>query len=158
MKKSGLLIALVLLAATATKGMFMVPNKVPADRLIPICETYLKENPEDAHGYYTLGRIHYLVFANRSLKIEVNKTSPKPQLLPDWRIESPGSAAKAGKDPVKGKVFGGYGADTDIIIASAKAYIAALNRMVTRLGTKYSRGTGGPSTLTTQHDAETVDA
>jgi 2-isopropylmalate synthase len=33
-----------------------------------------------------------------------------------------------------GRFFGGYGADTDIIIASAKAYLAALNRLLTSLG------------------------
>jgi 2-isopropylmalate synthase len=35
----------------------------------------------------------------------------------------------------EGRTFGGYGADTDIIVASAKAYVAALNRMLTVLGT-----------------------
>jgi 2-isopropylmalate synthase len=32
------------------------------------------------------------------------------------------------------RVFGGYGADTDIIVASAKAYLAALNRMYAEIG------------------------
>ncbi|REJ73494.1 MAG: 2-isopropylmalate synthase [Acidobacteria bacterium] len=73
------------------------------------------------------------------------------------RIESvPPRAARvaADKDPAKGKIFGGYGADTDIIIASAKAYLAAVNRMIAALGTKYSRGEGGPATLVTQHDEQ----
>ena len=30
--------------------------------------------------------------------------------------------------------FGGYGADSDIIVSSVKAYVAALNRMISRLG------------------------
>ena len=47
----------------------------------------------------------------------------------------------------KGRVFGGYGADTDVIVASAKAYLAALNRMLTAIGTKYTAGESGPSTL-----------
>jgi 2-isopropylmalate synthase len=33
------------------------------------------------------------------------------------------------------RTFGGYGADSDIIVASAKAYMAALNRMIAILGT-----------------------
>ncbi len=37
-------------------------------------------------------------------------------------------------DPDTGRSFGGYGADDDIIVASVKAYLAALNRMVARLG------------------------
>ena len=28
------------------------------------------------------------------------------------------------------RTFGGYGADTDIIVASAKAYLAALNKLI----------------------------
>jgi 2-isopropylmalate synthase len=39
-------------------------------------------------------------------------------------------AAAQGDD----RSFGGYGADTDIIVASAKAYLAALNRLLTSLG------------------------
>jgi 2-isopropylmalate synthase len=31
--------------------------------------------------------------------------------------------------------FGGYGADSDIIVASAKAYMAAINRMIAVVGT-----------------------
>ncbi len=52
---------------------------------------------------------------------------------------------ESGDEP--GKIFGGYGADTDIIVASAKAYVAAINRMLNALGTKYSRAEGGPSVL-----------
>ena len=57
------------------------------------------------------------------------------------RIKSPTSGRG------KGRVFGGYGADTDVIVASAKAYLAALNRMLTAIGTKYTAGEGGPATL-----------
>jgi 2-isopropylmalate synthase len=39
------------------------------------------------------------------------------------------------KDREDGKIFGGYGADTDIIAASAQAYMAALNRMLAARGT-----------------------
>ncbi|MFW5708656.1 MAG: 2-isopropylmalate synthase [Chloroflexota bacterium] len=34
----------------------------------------------------------------------------------------------------QGRSFGGYGADSDIVVASVKAYLAALNRMVAVLG------------------------
>lgn len=62
------------------------------------------------------------------------------------RIQSP--AADAGKKGrAKGRVFGGYGADTDITVASAKAYMAAINRMIAAVGTKYSRGEGANATI-----------
>ncbi|HVS66455.1 MAG TPA: 2-isopropylmalate synthase [Thermoanaerobaculia bacterium] len=47
----------------------------------------------------------------------------------------------------KSRVFGGYGADTDVIVASAKAYVAAINRMLAALGTKYTRAEGEASTI-----------
>lgn len=37
-------------------------------------------------------------------------------------------------DPATGRTFGGYGAHGDIIVASVKAYLAAVNRMVALLG------------------------
>jgi 2-isopropylmalate synthase len=35
---------------------------------------------------------------------------------------------------VRTRTFGGYGADTDIIVASAKAYLAALNKLLVATG------------------------
>ena len=32
------------------------------------------------------------------------------------------------------RTFGGYGADSDIVVASVKAYVAALNRMISSMG------------------------
>ena len=43
-----------------------------------------------------------------------------------------------------GKVFTGRGASTDIIIASAKAYVSALNRLISQEGLD-----GAPEPLTT---------
>jgi 2-isopropylmalate synthase len=36
----------------------------------------------------------------------------------------------AQKEVVYARVYGGHGADDDIIVASAKAYLAALNKMI----------------------------
>jgi 2-isopropylmalate synthase len=40
----------------------------------------------------------------------------------------------AQKETARRRTFGGYGADTDIIVAAAKAYLAALNKLL------YARG------------------
>ena len=48
---------------------------------------------------------------------------------------------------VRRRTFGGYGADTDIIVASAKAYLAALNKLLIATG-KY-RKEGTPPTQST---------
>jgi 2-isopropylmalate synthase len=36
--------------------------------------------------------------------------------------------------PDGARSFGGYGADSDIVVASVKAYLAALNRMIAVMG------------------------
>jgi 2-isopropylmalate synthase len=48
------------------------------------------------------------------------------------RIEGEGGqpALDAQKEISRPRTFGGYGADTDIVVASAKAYLAALNKML----------------------------
>ena len=70
------------------------------------------------------------------------------------RLQSP--QGQTSKDDT-GRIFGGYGADTDITVASAKAYMAAINRMLAALGTKYSAGEGAPSTIQSGKPA-TVEA
>ena len=40
----------------------------------------------------------------------------------------------AQKEVDQPRTFGGYGADTDIVVASAKAYLAALNKLLVATG------------------------
>jgi 2-isopropylmalate synthase len=49
-------------------------------------------------------------------------------------IDALGEVTVRISDPDSGRSFGGYGADDDIIVASVKAYLAALNRMIAGLG------------------------
>ncbi len=53
------------------------------------------------------------------------------------RIEAEGGATpavNAQRDYEQVRTFGGHGADTDIIVASVKAYLAALNKMLVATG------------------------
>ncbi|MEI8132018.1 MAG: 2-isopropylmalate synthase [Leptolinea sp.] len=52
------------------------------------------------------------------------------------RIQGEGETASVGLQPDQDqpRTFGGYGADTDIIVASAKAYLSALNKMLVASG------------------------
>ena len=52
------------------------------------------------------------------------------------RIEAEGvaPATNAQRDYEQSRTFGGHGADTDIIVASVKAYLAALNKMLVATG------------------------
>jgi 2-isopropylmalate synthase len=47
--------------------------------------------------------------------------------------------------------FGGYGADSDIVVASVKAYLAALNRMVAVMGLAGQKPEGEVSTVSVRH-------
>ncbi|HYO89751.1 MAG TPA: alpha-isopropylmalate synthase regulatory domain-containing protein, partial [Candidatus Limnocylindrales bacterium] len=50
-------------------------------------------------------------------------------------------------DPETSRSFGGYGADDDIVVASVKAYLAALNRMIAGLGLGHVTPEGESATL-----------
>jgi 2-isopropylmalate synthase len=56
-------------------------------------------------------------------------------------------APKEGTDAISGRSFGGYGADSDIVVASVKAYMAALNRMIAALGTETQKPEGEAATV-----------
>jgi len=52
------------------------------------------------------------------------------------RLQGEGETANVGLQPDQNqpRTFGGYGADTDIVVASAKAYLSALNKMLVASG------------------------
>jgi 2-isopropylmalate synthase len=52
------------------------------------------------------------------------------------RLQGEGETASVGLQPDQDqpRTFGGYGADTDIVVASAKAYLSALNKMLVASG------------------------
>lgn len=60
---------IVLLLASLAAGIFLRPIYIPAERLLENAKAYVQEHPEDASGYYILGRIHYLVFVNKSFLV-----------------------------------------------------------------------------------------
>ena len=54
----------------------------------------------------------------------------------------------AQKETERSRTFGGHGADTDIIVASAKAYLAALNKLLVVTGKYGSAETSATQGLT----------
>ena len=44
----------------------------------------------------------------------------------------------AQREAAQPRTFGGYGADTDIVVASAKAYLSALNKLLVATGVEVS--------------------
>jgi len=56
------LLAAVGLAASGTFAMFVSPQSVPVERIIANLTAFTKDHPEDAAGFYSLGRAHSLAF------------------------------------------------------------------------------------------------
>ena len=80
-----LILTLALLTAcSAAHGMFVMPAYAPVERLIKNATAYIKENPKDPHGYYTLARVHYLAFANKAALAPVIGEGTPPAIAPHW--------------------------------------------------------------------------
>ena len=54
------------------------------------------------------------------------------------------------------RTFGGYGADTDVLMASAQAYLAALNRLLVAEGQGSHGREAGPAAVHTRSSAESA--
>ena len=79
------------LACSAADARFMMPELVPADRLVKNAEAFVQKNPRDAAGYYTLGRIHYLAFVLKVGSVPAHRADAngRPQPAPDHLIGQP---------------------------------------------------------------------
>jgi hypothetical protein len=69
--------------ANISNGHFKMPQYVPVKRLIKNATDYIQENPKDASGYYTLGRIHYIAFVNKAFLVGAFNEDP-PSIIPFW--------------------------------------------------------------------------
>ncbi|MHC4185495.1 MAG: hypothetical protein ACYSR4_06135 [Planctomycetota bacterium] len=65
--------------------MFAAPTPAPIDRLIANTMAYIREKPNDAHGYYTLARIHYLAFVNKSKLVPTFEGEALPEIAEGWQ-------------------------------------------------------------------------
>ncbi len=80
---------LIFLCCNISLGMFTIPPEAPVDRLIANTAAYIKENPNDANGYYTLGRIHYLAFSLKTSQINAFDLGEiyLPRIAENWRFD-----------------------------------------------------------------------
>ena len=79
-------ILFVFLSGNLANAMFAMPTYAPVERLIANTTAFVKENPENAHGYYTLGRIHYLAFVNKASQVRATSLDSPPKIAPDWLL------------------------------------------------------------------------
>jgi hypothetical protein len=59
-------------------GMWVSLTEVPLARLLTNTEAYIKQNPNDAQGYYVLGRLHSLAFARETKTIAAYEGDKRP--------------------------------------------------------------------------------
>lgn len=73
---------------------WLQPEYLPAERLILNAEAYVAEEPNDPTGYYTLGRIHYLAFANQAFLVGAFNDEVPPSVIEYWWSEDFVAAAR----------------------------------------------------------------
>jgi len=69
-------------------GRWGRPDYLPVERLIDNATTYIREHPNDASGYYTLARIHYLAFMNKSFLVGAFGTGASVHPIEFWWWEN----------------------------------------------------------------------
>lgn len=70
-----------------SEGMFRQPQYIPIERLIENATAYIQQEPNDASGYYTLARIHYLAFVNKAFLVGAFGGSSS-NIIPFWWREN----------------------------------------------------------------------
>lgn len=96
MKRLALLLPLFAALLAPTHAMFLMPEFVPAERLIKSGETYVEQHPGDASAHYTLGRIRYLAFILQIEMVPANREAAdgRPAPAEDKLIGQPLAAAR----------------------------------------------------------------
>lgn len=62
-------VLLAISACAVSWAITLARSNAPVQRLVSNVENYVKTHPQDANGYYTLGRIPYLAFAQHAKKL-----------------------------------------------------------------------------------------
>jgi hypothetical protein len=91
MRARGHLILAGLMAGTwaaVAAGRLAMPTYLPVDRLIENTMAYIREHPQDASGYYTLARIHYLAFINEAFVAATLMDQIPPVMVSFWRHDN----------------------------------------------------------------------
>lgn len=80
-------VVLFLLAAVAPgRAMFMMPEWIPAERVVSNLQARVAANPGDAEAHFSLARAHYLAFAFGMNAVPANEYSGKLNVAPQWML------------------------------------------------------------------------
>jgi hypothetical protein len=86
MKRFAWLLAGISLCSFVSRvgGILVSLPDAPVDRLVANGEAYVRENPNDVHGYYTLGRTHYLAFITKAEEVQAGGGKVEWEMARDW--------------------------------------------------------------------------
>ncbi len=111
-----------------TMGMPTASIKMLTPDGVEVTEARIGKGPVDA-TYQAIDAI--VQMANVLIEYSVHSVTEGIDALGEVTVRiTPGETIEESS-----LTFGGYGADSDIIVASAKAYMAAINRMIAAIGT-----------------------
>lgn len=82
---SAILLLVIGVWVNITNGMFARLQYIPVERLIENATAYIQQDPNDASGYYTLGRIHYMAFVYKSFFVAAYNDDIPPGITSFWR-------------------------------------------------------------------------
>jgi tetratricopeptide (TPR) repeat protein len=80
-----LAVTFICIFCNTIKAFMVSIAPAPINRLSSNTNSYIKENPNDANGYYILGRIHYLAFANQQVSaLKEGDANSLPEIAKDY--------------------------------------------------------------------------
>ena len=103
-------------------GRWARPDYLPAERLIENATAYIQEHPKDASGYYTLGRIHYLAFINKSFLVGAFGTGESAHPIAFWWWENYVEGARLQEAQRLALAEFGYASTQDVPEAQRQAF------------------------------------
>lgn len=71
-----LIVILLCYPISGVRALWAAAPSVPLERLLKNVQAYISKNPNDATGYYVLGRLHSLAFAKGTRTIEAYEAKP----------------------------------------------------------------------------------
>ncbi len=83
--RASLLLIIVSVTSQTNYGLWAVMGvEVPVERLLTNTGNYIKQHPQDAQGYYVLGRLHSLAYARETntLRVDQREKQELPGFLP----------------------------------------------------------------------------
>jgi len=118
-----ILACMLWLAVIPVQARFSTPQPAPIERLLTNVAAYVEEHPEDAHGHYIMGRIHYMAFANRLPYVaQYGSKEPLPSLVWWWYSDGSEETERENRSKELALEEMGYAKSSDVPQEERNAY------------------------------------